>query len=416
MAAKLKIIYVADRINSPDGSAVHARAFVNAVQKIGHDIITCPAMTPINYSKPKKIPDSEKNFRYYLGRINFNLIKSYIHRSNPYVSEYFSLCEGLYESVRQHRRLMQLLSRFKADVMIFRNHLFKFGPFWTSKATGTPLVLEVNSLQSMENKLRRKQAAATWPTRWAERYALTSADAIFTVSQPILDRIRNVAGDKPSRVVENGVDCDFFDPQRYPKQEAKRNLGLENKTVIGYVGSYMPWHDLATTIDTLSILRNVDSNYHLLLIGAGVDYEKIKSKVTEKRLTDAVTFISSVPHEKMPQYLAAFDIALMTYPKIQNFYFSPLKMFEYLSMGLTVIATNVGQVGEIITDDLNGILVDIPSPSKFANAIKAAKSAQNNRGIEARKLVKSNHSWLKNSEKIVELSKTVLRSNNSGKK
>ena len=408
MGVKLKILYIANRINSPDGSSVHCRAFVNGVKKLGHEIVTCPAISEIDYSKPKKIPNSEKNIRYYLTRINFKIIKSYLHRSNAYVSEYLSLFESFFESTRKHRELMRILSWYKADVLIFRNHGFNIGPFWTGKVTGIPIVLEINSLRSLENRLRRHWAVAKWPTNWAENFAITSADAIFTVSKPILNKIQPLADGKPLCVVENGVDCEQFNPLNYSKNEAKKKLGLENKTVIGYVGSFMPWHDLDTTIETLSILRGIDLNYHLVLIGNGVDYERIKKKVAAKRLMEAVTFTGGVPHKEISQFLAAFDVALMSYPCIGDFYFSPLKLFEYLAMGVTVVATNIGQIGEIITHGKNGILVDNPTPENFAKAIKIGTRNQKKISIQARNLVSESYSWVRNAEKIIELVQRVI--------
>ncbi len=408
MALKLRILYIAHRINSLDGSSVHGRAFVNSIKKLGHDIITYPAMITIDYSKQTVVPDSEKDFWYYLRKINFNLIKGYLHRSNAYVSEYLSFVEGLWGSILQRRKLMHLLKAFKADVIVFRYHPYNLSPFWTSKATGIPIVLEVNSLRSMENKLRRRRAVVTGLTRWTEKFAIKSADAIFAVSGPILKKITTIDQKKPAIMVENGVDCDHFDPQRFSKHDAKIKLGLKNKIVIGYVGSFMPWHDLDTTIETLCLLRRIDSNYHLVLIGHGVEYKRIRKKVADKQLSQAVTFIDSVPHEQINEHLAAFDVALMTYPQIDSFYFSPLKMFEYLAMGLTVVATNIGQIGEIITQGMNGILVDSPTPENFADAIHSSISNNLKIGSEARKLVKENYSWIKNATEIAKLAEMAI--------
>jgi glycosyltransferase involved in cell wall biosynthesis len=318
------------------------------------------------------------------------------------------MLDGLFESTWQYRKIMRNLMVFKADVLIFRNQTFKFGPFWVGKATGLPVVLETNSLRSMESRLRRWRVAVTWPTRWAENYAASAADAIFTVSKPILEKMGGIAKIKPCIVIENGVDCDIFDPGRYPKQDAKRKLGLKNKKVIGYVGSYMPWHDLDSTIETLQILQGTDPNFHLVLIGNGVDYKRIQKKVAEKRLLDAVTFINSVPHEQISQFLAAFDVALMSYPRADNFYFSPLKLFEYLAMGLTVVATNVGQIGQILTHGENGILIEKPTPENFAQGIQLGIRNAKKIGFQARKLVMENYSWIDNAAKIVKLAQSTI--------
>jgi hypothetical protein len=41
------------------------------------------------------------------------------------------------------------------------------------------------------------------------------------------------------------------------------------------------------------------------------------------------------------------DLGLVLYPKLETFYFSPLKLYDFLAHGVTTVATDIGQVGEV---------------------------------------------------------------------
>src|SRR5205807_2068305 len=79
-------------------------------------------------------------------------------------------------------------------------------------------------------------------------------------------------------------------------------------------------------------------------------------EVRNAGLTPAVTFAGGVAHEDVPQHLAAMDVAIAPYPALDNFYYSPLKLFEYMAAGRPVVASRVGQVAEVVVDGVTGLL------------------------------------------------------------
>ena len=64
----------------------------------------------------------------------------------------------------------------------------------------------------------------------------------------------------------------------------------------------------------------------------------------------------AMAHDRVPKYLAAMDIAVAPFRPVDDFYFSPLKLFEYLAMGKPVVASNVGQISELVRHGENGLL------------------------------------------------------------
>jgi len=408
----MKILYIAYRINAPDGSAIHCREFVRNIRQLGHEIQTFPPIKENVRTRPinsKKVP---KNFFYYLKKINHRIIVYYLQRLIGRESEFLLMTSGLVDSVLYYYALRSIRNRYMPDIIIYRNQIFQFAPFWLSKYFKIPILLEINALRSIEATIINKQNRVTSITRWAERMAIQSADTLFCVSKQMKYCLGNFRQRSEIYVIPNGVDTNKFDPEKYDKQLMKKKLGLREKTILGYVGSYKTWHGVDIAIRTIEMMaKTTKMSYHLLLIGNGEGFDRIKAQIEEKNLTSGVTQIDSVAHEEIPQYIACFDYALMSYPDMKSFHGSPLKMFEYMAMGIPVVATAVGQIKEILRHRETGILVYPPTPENYVKAIlDADQDPERLRriGTSARRLIVEKYSWLKNAEKIIEVCNGLL--------
>ena len=404
----MKILYIAHRINMTDGYAVHCRAFVGHVQALGHAIVTYPEIRPIDYDAVNKKASGRKGLLDYIKKLRWRTIKRYLHKANGYVSEGLSCFDGLLETFKTRERIGRLIDDHHIDVVIYRQNLFNFAPFMAAKKRNIPIVCEVNSMRSMEYKLIDPKAKATVLTRWAERKSAASADAVCVVSTAIKQKLDAYGTGVPVSVVVNGVDADEFNPERHPRAEAKKKLDLSDRLVLGYVGSYKNWHGLDVTVEVLDRLRQNDPRWHLLLIGNGSCFADIERTIRAKGLARAVTQIKAVPHQRVPEYMAAFDIALMTYPALPDFYFSPLKMFEYMAMGIPVVATKIGQIAEIVSED-TGVLVDPPTAENFSAAIEQSAPHLERLGVNARRLMVDSYSWAANASHIMEVCEQAKR-------
>ena len=96
----------------------------------------------------------------------------------------------------------------------------------------------------------------------------------------------------------------------------------------------------------------------LLLIGDGPLKGELQEKARLAGLEKAVVFTGIVPHEEIRRYLASVDVALAPYPRLDNFYYSPLKLFEYMAAGRVVVASNAGQIPQIIRHRVTGLLYE----------------------------------------------------------
>ncbi len=98
----------------------------------------------------------------------------------------------------------------------------------------------------------------------------------------------------------------------------------------------------------------------------------------------------------MPGLLASMNAAVAPYPQLTQFYFSPLKVYEYMAAGLPVVASRIGQLAELIQDGVNGLLCPPGDSVALAGALyrlysKPELSAR--LGQAARATVLREHTW-----------------------
>lgn len=409
----MKILYISSRINAPDGSSVHGRAFFRNVAKLGHEIRTYPEIQPIHYIQDKS-GEIERSRLVKLREAGLStVIKSRIRKAGSFMSDAVDLYDGFAETVRYFAGVRTILKHFSPDVLVYRSTLFNFAPQLIRKIYHLPCVAEVNSIKYLEIGVASRTGATARLTRWAEQFAINHSDRVFVVSQPIKDFVDRFYPPEYCSVIPNGVETDDFDPAKFSKDEIKQDLGLSDRIVLGYVGSYKSWHGIPTSIELIEHLYKSNPRYTLLLIGNGEQYSAIKSVIHSRGLQDMVRQIDYVPHDEVPKFTAVFDYAVMTYPDFEGFYFSPLKMYEYMSMGTPVVSTDTGQIGSIIRSGETGVLVYPPTVENFANAIESLQnSGDRYKAVSSasRAEVLRHHSWLGNASQVMTVCENLLKS------
>jgi glycosyltransferase involved in cell wall biosynthesis len=117
---------------------------------------------------------------------------------------------------------------------------------------------------------------------------------------------------------------------------------------------------------------------------------------------DTITFTGALPHESMPSALAAADIGVAPFdvarhaPLQIDFYWSPLKIFEYMASGLPVVAPRLDRLTRIVRHEREGLLYDSREPDALASAIESLAGDAASRqllGAAARARVVEQFSW-----------------------
>ena len=158
----------------------------------------------------------------------------------------------------------------------------------------------------------------------------------------------------------------------------RQRFNLEGRFVIGFVGTFKRWHGLDLLLSAFRDVRRTDPSSHLLLVGDGPIRPQLEQEVRNAGLTEAVTFAGALAHEDVPHYLAAMDTTIAPYPALDDFYFSPLKLFEYMAAGRAVVASRVGQVAEVVVDGVTGLLFE---PGNLADLAGCIRRLRNNAAL-----------------------------------
>jgi glycosyltransferase involved in cell wall biosynthesis len=260
----------------------------------------------------------------------------------------------LYERARDYLLLCNV------DFVYERYALFSFAGIRLARELGVPHILEVNAPLAYEQEKMRgleiKELA-----REMERRIFCETDRVIAVSGRLQEyAVSCGVAESRIHVLPNAVDPQRFAPHRPAAQQRDKTVRaqyqLESKHVIGFVGSLKPWHGTETLLEAFRRLHATAANTHLLIVGDGPAREELEKYTHTHGLEGAVTFTGNVSYDDVPQYLAAMDIAVAPYVANENFYFSPIKIFEYMAMGKPVVAGKIGQVEEVIADGETGLL------------------------------------------------------------
>ncbi|MEM7294267.1 MAG: glycosyltransferase family 4 protein, partial [Pseudomonadota bacterium] len=257
---------------------------------------------------------------------------------------------------------------------------------------------------------RNSRLLTSW-TESVEHQELFLSQGCFCVSEEIAQYVRSIDYPGQCRVVPNGVDTGQFKPDSQIKREIRARLSIpDSSTVIGYVGSFKQWHNLPLTVDVIKHLRDQGFDVCLLLIGSGLEKDATLDYCRLQGVLETVVSLDSIAHDDIHNYLGAMDIALMTYNTSQSFYFSPLKMFEYMAMGIPIVSTGIGQIADILGNNDAGILIDDPDISTFSQAIEnliREPELLAHYAKQSRDLAVNEYSWIHNAQRIVDLCSAV---------
>ncbi|WP_257786382.1 glycosyltransferase family 4 protein [Janibacter indicus] len=177
---------------------------------------------------------------------------------------------------------------------------------------------------------------------------------------------------------------------------AASHLDQQTPFVIGFVGTLKPWHGVEVLVESFARLARTDDGTRLRLVGDGPQRAAIAAQAERLGVADRVDLVGAVAPERMPEELARMDLAVAPYPQLPDFYFSPLKLYEYLAAGLPVVASDIGPVGEVLDGGHLGVLVTPGDMTELAAALAGLRSDAALRaelGDLGRRAAVSRHDW-----------------------
>jgi glycosyltransferase involved in cell wall biosynthesis len=182
-------------------------------------------------------------------------------------------------------------------------------------------------------------------------------------------------------VWSNGVNMTLFDPAKYFLKELdlRRKLGFNGKFVIFYHGAFTATRGLMETVEAMSIIKRMNPNVVLLLLGSGPINHSLRSLIRKKGLQDIVVIHNPVEYTEVPSYIAVADVGIVPLPNHPYWRFQcPLNLLEYLAMNKVVIASDIPANRIIIGNRECGVYFATTNPAEIARCIMYTYE---NRGI-----------------------------------
>ncbi len=174
-----------------------------------------------------------------------------------------------------------------------------------------------------------------------------------------------IASKKKMCIIENAIDFSKFEGcDQYREKTRKKYNIKDDDIVIGVVGRLSEQKDPMTIIKAFNEVYKENKNVKLIYVGSGDLESEVKEYTTKKHLEHLVTVTGWV--EDTERYIPAFDIAVLP-SRWEGF---GLVLIEYMACNKPIIASNVGGIADIITNNKNGLLFEIGDYEELSKKIK----------------------------------------------
>lgn len=234
--------------------------------------------------------------------------------------------------------------------------------FWKRR----PWIMEVRDLwpESVKTVGAMKDSIFIRYFEWEEMRCYRSAQRIVVVTDSFKKKLtaRGVPHTKIA-VIKNGVDKDLFSPQPKDKELISK-LGLEGKTVIGYIGTHGMAHKLDFILHCAKKMEN-NSKCYFLFIGGGAEKERLV-KLKEQLGCNNVTMLEPVPKTEVRKYISILDVCLINLKKSPLFTsVIPSKIFENAAMQKPILMGVEGEAKEIVESYGAGLCFEPENEADF---------------------------------------------------
>lgn len=188
--------------------------------------------------------------------------------------------------------------------------------------------------------------------RFGELPALTRASLVACGSEVVAEQAMRIGVEERRIVVtRTGFDPDVFGVPD-GDHAVRSRLGLADAFVVGWVGSFRKFHNLAQLVDALASIPGAV----LLLVGDGPERAGVEARARERGVSVVCT--GTVRHRDLPAHIAAMDVAVILAEPGADFHYSPLKLAEYLASGVAVVAPRAGALPSQLDDGVEAVLVE----------------------------------------------------------
>lgn len=386
----MRLLYVAAGIPVPGalGGSTHAYEVARGLARLGHEVHLVAASR-----------EGWSGLAPFARPVSSRLDGFHLHRQD--VPKALSLLGAA--------PVLRLARMLRPDAVIERYYNFAGAGLIAARRLGVPALLEVNALivDPPQVPKRRLDDALGGPMRrWAEwqcRAAGAIVTPLHTTVPPSVPR---------SKIVELpwGADVDRF-------AEAAEARGLSpgpsphGPQNVLFMGSFRAWHGVTDFVRAALLLLGQGRDLRFTLVGDGPERPAAEALAAPR--AGRFAFTGAVPYERVPALLAAADVGVAPFntaphPALRaaGFFWSPLKVYEYMAAGLPVVTAAIPPLDEVVRDGREGALFpegDVPALAAAIARLLDDPAAARAMGRAARARVVERYSWRRHCEELEQI-------------
>ncbi len=312
----------------------------------------------------------------------------------------------LYNNMLFTAGAIRLIESNPPDFIYQRYGRFSWAGVVASSRTRRPLFLEYNGSEVWVGRYWDRVGMLGLLERY-ERLNLLAAARIFVVSEVERQNLlRAGVADQKIVVNPNGVDADRFRPN-IGGARVREELRIEkDETLVGFVGTFGPWHGVLALAEAIKLIP-AQARVRFLLVGSGILREEVESRLRDVGASQRVIFTGAVAHERVPALLDACDVLTSPHVPLEDgseFFGSPTKLFEYMAMGKGIVASRLGQIGDVLKDEETALLVEPNDAHALSEAIMRlarSRTLREKLGAATRRAAIERHTWIHNAECVL---------------
>jgi glycosyltransferase involved in cell wall biosynthesis len=223
------------------------------------------------------------------------------------------------------------------------------GTFFSSlgKLKRIPLICDMHGIPEEMLLDRESGLSNFFVGKMMSSFSLSFSNRIICVSKKMIEYLHEEkrVPIKKLTFINNGVDLDFFKPIKNKFNKIRKQLGVDNKFVFGYVGGFQKWQGIENFIKAASKIN--DKNVRFLIVGG-------TKSIKEKNFI----YVPKVSRLNIPYYYNICDVLVLPRPShIVTEVAAPTKFSEYAAMGKPILTTDVGDAADLVRKYRNGIVV-----------------------------------------------------------